>query len=490
MKLKKLLLAFTPLGAAALVGGGGTFASFGELADWSRSPNHPRPGREAARSAGLSSTAKAKKYLLAMVAIGAASYLGVSGTWGSFSAETSNNSSSIASGTLTMSDQLNTNTACLSANGATADNVNAGCGAALTITNLAPGVFSSSQLAKLTITNTGSIDASKLYLYAPSVNAKLTTALTSGVAIGALTVSAIEGTVTAGDTIVVSYGGHSQSLTAGANATGGSTSITITGGPLANYSYPVNANVTDTSTNTTANNTDCYDAKTTTPGTTGATAGTALNFNPTTGNPFCSAVLMYVQEVAGANYYCWSGKGSSPENPNGLCVAPISVTLSSGLTSGIAPTSLAVSALNGNVTSGDQITVTSGTNTQTFTASADAHIGDTSIAVAGAPAANFSYPSSSAVVNTSALTSLNSDTTDTISGFDTLHPVGGRIQLAPVTGPGAITSGAPVQLSHFNSGTYSRIFYVGLYLPLPAGSNQNPLQGLSSTFGLTFHIDQ
>jgi len=146
--------------------------------------------------------------------------------------------------------------------------------------------------------------------------------------------------------------------------------------------------------------------------------------------------------------------------------------------------------LNGNVTSGNSITVTSGTNTQTFSASADAHIGDTSIAVSGAPNANFSYPSSSPVVNTSALTSLNSDTTDTISNFDTLHPVGGRIQLVPVLSNGTLDTNATVQLSHFNTGNYTRTFYVGLYLPVPAGSNQNPLQGLASTFGLTWHIDQ
>ena len=42
MKLKKILLAFTPLGVAAFVGGGGTFSSFAELAAWSRDrPSQP-----------------------------------------------------------------------------------------------------------------------------------------------------------------------------------------------------------------------------------------------------------------------------------------------------------------------------------------------------------------------------------------------------------------------------------------------------------------
>jgi hypothetical protein len=487
-QLKKLLVALTPMGAAAYVAGGGTFGTIGELFAWAQHPTpHVAPRGPSVESASLWRT---KKALLLMMAIGSAAYFGLSGTFASFSAETSNLGSGISSGTLTMSDQVNTNTACLSANGATQDNINSGCGAALTVTNIAPGVFGPTQTAKIAIQNTGSIDASKLYLYAPAVNAKLNAALTSGVAVTSLTVTPLEGTVAIGDTIVVSHSGHSQNFTASAAAVGGATAITVSGAPLANFSYPLSSNVNDTSSNTTVNNTDCYDVKTSTPGTPGATAGTALNFNPTAGNPFCSAVLMYVQETTGSTSYCWSGKGSSPQSANGLCVAPISVTLTTALTSGVAPTTLQVSALNGNITSGNQVTVTSGTNTQTFTTTADARFGDTTIAVAGAPVANFSYPIGSSVVNTTALTSLNSDTTDTISNFDTLHPVGGRIQLVPVLSNGVLDTNAPIQLSHYNTGNYSRTFYVGLYLPVPAGSNQNALQGLSSTFGLTWHIDQ
>lgn len=487
-QLKKLLVALTPMGAAAYLAGGGTFSSVGELVEWAKQPIRRVPERAATPEG--TALWRTKKALLLLMAVGAAAYFGLSGTFASFSAETSNLGSGISSGTLTMSDQVNIATACLSMNGATQDNINAGCGAALTVSNIGPGVFGPTQTAKITIQNTGSIDASKLYLYAPSVNAKLNAVLTSGIAVSTLTVTPLEGPVAIGDQIVVSFGGHSQTFTASVAAVGGATSISVSGSPLANFSYPLSSNVNDTSSNTTVNNTDCYDVKTTSPGTPGATQGSQLNFNPTAGNPFCSAVLMYVQETTGSTYYCWSGKGSSPQAVNGLCTAPISVTLTSGLTSGVAPTTLQVSALNGNVTSGNQVTVTSGTNTQTFTASADARFGDTTIAVSGAPNANFSYPSSSPVVNTTALTSLNSDTTDTISNFDTLHPVGGRIQLVPVLSNGNLNTNATVQLSHFNTGNYSRTFYVGLYLPVPAGSNQNPLQGLSSTFGLTWHIDQ
>ena len=85
---------------------------------------------------------------------------------------------------------------------------------------------------------------------------------------------------------------------------------------------------------------------------------------------------------------------------------------------------------------------------------------------------------------------LNPDTTDTLTNFDTAHNTIGRIQLFPVTANGTIDNAAPVELNHFNTGTFSRVFQIGVYLPAPAGINQNPLQGLQSTFGITWHIDQ
>ncbi|HVC87418.1 MAG TPA: hypothetical protein VNC40_08335 [Gaiellaceae bacterium] len=487
MKLRKILLTFTPLGAAAFVGGGGTFSSFGELAAWSRSsrrePVDARPSATAAapRRHALRTT---KRVCLALIAVEVATSLSVGGTFASFSAETSNNSGSIASGTLTMSDQVNAGTVCASVNGATQNNINAACDAVMALTNVAPGVYGGT--AKITIQNTGSIDASKLYVYAPFANATLTGALTSGSPVTALTVGSLEGTVTNGDSLVVTYGTNTQTFIASGGTTGGATSISVTS-QNANFSYPSGSHVSDSSSDTTASNTDCYDAKTTVPGTAGATAGTALNFNPVTGNPFCATALMYIQETTGGLNYCWSGKGSSPENSVGMCTAPISVTLSGGLSGTV--TSLPVAALNGNVASGDSVLVTSGANTQTFTAAANAFFGATSITV-NSVAANYAYPIGSTVSDTTTLTSLNSDTTDTISNFDTGHPVSGRIQLYPVTANGTVNNAATVQLSHYNTGTYQRTFQVGLYMPAPAGINQNPLQGLSSTFGLKWHIDQ
>jgi hypothetical protein len=342
--------------------------------------------------------------------------------------------------------------------------------------------------AQITIQNTGSIDASKLYFWASPVNATLNAALTSGVAAATLTVSALEGNVTSGDSIVVSYGTHSQTFVASAAASGGALSVAVTS-QVANFSYPIGSTVTDTSSNANVNNTNCFDAKTTVAGTAGATKGTDLNFNPVTGNPFCATTLLFVQETTGGLNYCWLGKGSAPEAANGACTAPISVNPSSTLSTGGAITSLPVSALNGNVSSGDSIVVTSGTHTQTFTTTAAAFFGATSIAVTSATP-NFAYPITSTVIDTTSQGTLNSDTLDTITNFDTAHGSSGRIQLSPVTANGTIDTLAPVQLSHFNAGTFSRTFQVGLYLPAPAGTNQNQLQGLASTFGITWHIDQ
>lgn len=427
-----------------------------------------------------------KTLLLGLMLFGAATYFGGGGTWASFSAETSNAGQTIASGTLTMSDQVNLGTACLSTAALSLNNTNPACAAALTLTNVAPGVFGGT--AKITIQNTGSIDASKLFVWASSVNATLNAALTSGVAATTLTVTPLEGTVTSGDSIVVSYGTHTQTFVANAGASGGATSISVTS-LVANFSYPISTSVTDTSSNATVNNTNCFDTRTTVPGTVGATKGTDLNFNVNPGNPFCATALIYVQETTGGLNYCWVGKGSSPEAANGACTAPISVSPSSPLSTGGPILALPVTALNGNVSSGDSIVVKSGSNTQTFTATAAASFGATSIAVTSATP-NFAYPITSSVTDTTSQGTLNSDTTDTITNFDTAHGSVGRIQLYPVTANGTVDTLAPVQLSHFNTGTFTRTFQVGLYLPAPAGTGQNQLQGLASTFGITWHVDQ
>src|SRR5471030_337651 len=94
-----------------------------------------------------------KQCLLGLMLLGAVTYFGGGGTFASFSAETSNAGSSISSGTLTMSDQVNTGGLCLTTNATSANNVNPACAAALTLPNVAPGTPAGT--AKISIQNTG-----------------------------------------------------------------------------------------------------------------------------------------------------------------------------------------------------------------------------------------------------------------------------------------------------------------------------------------------
>lgn len=429
-----------------------------------------------------------KKFLLGLMLFGAVTYFGGGGAFASFSAETSNNGTSVASGTLTMSDSVNGGTGCLTVS--TSANVNPACGAALSLTNVAPGVFGG--IGKIAIQNTGSLDASKLSFWASSVNATLNGTLTGGVAVTSIPVSGLEGTLLSGDVITVSFGANTDTFTvngAGASASSGATSI-----PVASHApvstYTTGATITDTSSNAPAGtNTDCYDVKTITPGTLGASKGTDLNFNPIAGNPLCAKLLIYVQEITGGKNYCWLGNGAA--SVTGMCLAPVSVNLSSALSTGGPITALPVTALNGNVKSGDSIVVSSGSSTQTFTvaAASNAYVGATSITVNSATP-NFAYPTTSTVVDTATLGTLNSDTTDTLTNFDTAHGAAGRIFVPPVTANGTIDANAPVQLGHFGTSNDTRTFQIGVYMPAPTGVNQNPLQGLSSTFGITWHLDQ
>lgn len=439
-----------------------------------------------------------KGLLLLLMAIGAAAYFGGGATFASFNAETTNAGNTVASGTLTLSDQVNSGTACLSATAAPENNVNPSCAAALTLTNLAPGVFGGISL--VTVQNTGSINASKLSLFAPLVNATLSTALTTGGPITSLPVTPLEGTVTSGDSIVLTFGTHTQAFTAsGAGAIGGATAIPV-GSLTPNFAYPANPSnapstpgtvVTDTSSDTNANNTDCFDVKT--------TAGNALNFNPVTGNPFCGNAVLYVQETTGGKYYCWVGQAEYTGQSNGLCTAPISVNLTTSITSGSTITQLHVASLNGNVNgigptgapyAGDSIVLSEGSNTQTCTATTDAPFGSTTINVSCSGSANATYDTGAVVTDSSSLAKLNTDTTDTLTNFDTLHHPGvSQIYMPPILTSGTLDTFNPVQLSKAGGTLPTRTFEVGSYVPGPP-LNQNFLQGLQSTFGLTWHIDQ
>jgi hypothetical protein len=478
-----------------------------------------------------------KRVMIAFMALGIAAYVGGQGTFATFSAETANPNGQVSSGTLTMTDQVNTGTACASINAQTADNTNAGyggsapalCQGVLNLTNLAPGAYDGVSGASLvTITNTGTLDASKFYLYASWVKGPLSTALVSGASPTTIAVSSLAGEVFTGDSLTISYGTHGQVCTAGSTNPGSATTTTITisscvGGTY-NFSYPLGSTVLDKSSNNVngqgAQSTNCYDSQTTAAvdgsgaTVTGGSFGTQLNFNPITGNPMCSTALIWIQEVTfssgviqpGIRNFCWVGNGVG----SAVCNAPVSALLTATSNGGSSPysvtagtTSLTFSAgLKGNIKSGDSVIVTDKTvsATATCTAGADADIGATTVTVSscGTLVNNTAFTTGNTyVTDQTTLNTLNSDTTHTISNFDTLDKQTGELPLYPVTNNvGGTNTSALVFLNRSNTANSAtqpgstRYFYVGVYLPAPASGSQNQLQGLMSTFGITWHLDQ
>lgn len=128
------------------------------------------------------------------------------------------------------------------------------------------------------------------------------------------------------------------------------------------------------------------------PGTAVGTLYTAPAY--ASGSPYQAGATALAKRLIATNV-TGSYKGTLTDPLNG----PTSVTLATALVSGTAYTSLSVTALVGPINVGDSVILTSGTDTQTFTASAAAAAGATTIDV-DSLAANFSYPVGTAVTNT------------------------------------------------------------------------------------------
>ena len=438
-----------------------------------------------------------KAVLMLLMAAGIAAYFGGAGTFAGFTAETANPNDALASGTLVLRNNVTSN--CDSTLGESNNNVNANCNVALSFTNQEPGVYVGT--ATVTLTNTGSLNASKLYLWAPYVNGIVNGAnggsgnIPVSTTINTLELSAsghgtagIEGPVAIGDLLVVTSGPNQQTFCAGAAATAGTTTITLgSTGACTGYSkvstIAINqyATVADQSTDTTAANTNCYD-----------TQQTVYTFNPTTNNPLCSAAVMYVQETTGGKNYCWWGNTSSSPAA-GACNAPIS-TKPSAVAGGVvaAGSTYTVTALTGNIKAGDTLYFTEGGNQVSCTANgSNYYVSATSITLSGTACTlisgtNTGFDSNTIITDATTLQTIASDGgTNSVSQFDIHKNYSGKIELTPVSANGTT---APTGTDLAASGGV-RTFLVGIILPGPAAA-QNQLQGLKSTFGLTWHIDQ
>jgi predicted ribosomally synthesized peptide with SipW-like signal peptide len=109
-----------------------------------------------------------KQYLMLLTVIGlVAIAAGGSGTFASFTAETTNASNSFATGTIVLSNTVNGGSACLSTNGGATDtNINAGCAAAFNATLQKPG--SAYTADQIDLKNVGSLNPSDLKFTASS----------------------------------------------------------------------------------------------------------------------------------------------------------------------------------------------------------------------------------------------------------------------------------------------------------------------------------
>lgn len=107
---------------------------------------------------------RTRRAALALVIVGLAGSAVYGSTLASFSATTSNTASTLAAGTLVLSNKTPTGSACLSTGAGTVTdtNVNAACDAVVTVATVKPG---DSSTGNLTLKNEGTIAASALKLF-------------------------------------------------------------------------------------------------------------------------------------------------------------------------------------------------------------------------------------------------------------------------------------------------------------------------------------
>jgi predicted ribosomally synthesized peptide with SipW-like signal peptide len=256
---------------------------------------------------------RTKQYLLLLMVIGLVSIAaGGSGTFASFSAETTNSGNYFASGTLFLHN-THAGTTCTSESG-TLDNVQTtGCDTLFTVPIITAG---STYTAHLTLLNAGTIDASDIKFWGSTctngngtiVHALLNGAAVNGAAVSSLTVHPLAGAITAGDTIVVSTpdGQHKQTFTADTGgAIAGATSIPVVATTW-NYAFDDLSDVNDTSAS-------------------GATPAFATS-------QLCSGLKLYIEETNNSNVTQRCSYGTTLAAAS--CTAGSSASLASLPTSG------------------------------------------------------------------------------------------------------------------------------------------------------------
>lgn len=111
------------------------------------------------------SRTKTKRYLVLLAAVGlVAAALGGAGTFASFNAEVTNSGNTFQTGSLVLSDKVNTNSACFSSGVGNTNNVN-DCGTIFGTANWQPGDANLTE--QLTLKNTGNLTPTALTWWAP-----------------------------------------------------------------------------------------------------------------------------------------------------------------------------------------------------------------------------------------------------------------------------------------------------------------------------------
>ena len=107
-----------------------------------------------------------QKVLLSLGVVAGIGALAGAGTFATFTAQTTNDATTFANGTLVLSNKVGSGTACLSTAGGTTDtNANGSCDAAYSLSVKAPG---DSSTADITLENMGSLAASALKVFSAS----------------------------------------------------------------------------------------------------------------------------------------------------------------------------------------------------------------------------------------------------------------------------------------------------------------------------------
>jgi predicted ribosomally synthesized peptide with SipW-like signal peptide len=206
------------------------------------------------------SKTKTKRYLMLLAAVGLiAAGLGGTGTFASFTAETTNAGNYFATGTLFLHNNGGTTT-CTSESTLANNATITGCDV---LFHVAPLTSTSPVWAHLTLTNAGSIDSTDIKFNAPggcsfAASTFSSTALAaplpvSGNPVTTLHFASLSGSIAVGDAILVTEGTHAQTFTATAAAAATATSVSVAS-VTANFSYTTGATLSNAPTFTGAGN--------------------------------------------------------------------------------------------------------------------------------------------------------------------------------------------------------------------------------------------